>query len=345
MTLRALLWSVHRWIGLALVAPFLVLAITGLALLVCRGAGLGATASLPHPITDLAAFDRALASAKAEAPGSKAGLVLPGADPRHAWSLQLRSADGRTLVAEFDPSHGRVVRIRPSGSSLQEILLSIHNSLALGQAGRLVILATAIGLVMLAVSGFTIMRRRWRILAQSPLRGPLRIRTLHHWTGLVALTFVLLWASSGFLLLTMKGGGGGGRDSRPAPPLACAPAPIAPMLKQALAARPGGEIQGVMPGAGGRPTTVMVLDRRAPPWAKSSSLTFDGCTGVPRPGRPAPPIMAIMIAAKALHTGLWGSTATVVLYGLAAMTTLVLTLTGPWLWLRRRLFLSTKASS
>lgn len=337
MTLRALLWTAHRWVGLVLLAPFLVLIATGSALIVCRTASLGGAAPLVEPATNLAGFDRAVEAALARAPGAKPGLVLPGVDPRHAWSLQLRAADGATSVAEFDPAHGVVLWVRPSGASLEETLLSVHNSLALGATGRLLALSTAVGATFLAGSGFLVMRRRWRVLTGSPLAGPLRLRSLHQWTGLAAFAFVAIWATSGFMLLATKmGGGNPGPKPRPVAAPICAAVPTAQILNQALLARPGDEIQGVVLDAHARPIMVMLLDRSAPPWAKSTSLALDACTGAPRPAR-SPPGMKLMVAAKALHTGLWGSGLTAAFYAVMAATTLILTLTGPWLWLRRRL--------
>jgi len=341
MRMRAFLWAAHRWIGLACALPFLVLAATGLAMLACHAAGIGDTQRLDRPVADTAGLDRALEAVRTAVPGSASGLLLPGTDRDHAWAVQLRALGGTPRVAEIDPARGRLLRIRAAGSDVGEILLSVHNSLALGAAGRIVILMTAVGVLILSLSGFSIMRRRWRTLRSNPIAGPLRLRTLHHWTGLVGLAFLLLWAMTGFLLLMMKGGGGSRPHARPPVVRSCPPTAIAPMLVEALRRHPESEIQGVMPANGG-PVMVMLLDRDAPPWTKSTTLTFDGCTGVVKPSRPTPGLMQMMIAAKSLHTGLWGRWPALLLYLVAALLPLLLVLSGPWLWLRRRLHSRSK---
>lgn len=342
MKVRAFLWTAHRWIGLACALPFLVLAVTGLAMLACHAAGLGDTMKLDHPVSDASGIDQALTAARAAVPGSAPGLLLPGIDSNHAWAIQLRTPGGDQRTAEVDPAKGRLLQIRRAGSGTEETLLLIHNSLALGGAGRIVILATAASVLLLSFSGFTIMRRRWRTLRDGPLAGPMRLRRLHHWTGLVGLAFLLLWATTGSLLLLMKGGGSGRPHARPPVVQSCPPAAIAPILAAALRRYPTREIQGVMLGAQGGPVAVILLDRDAPPWAKSTTLMFDGCTGAMKPPRSTPAVMQMMIAAKSLHTGLWGRGPALLFYLAAAVLPLLLGLSGPWLWLRRRLHSRSK---
>ena len=343
MSARAFLWTAHRWIGLACTLPFLVLAGTGFAMLACHATGFGGTQRLDHAIAGTAGLDRALAEARTALPGAMPGLILPGIDARHAWAAQMHMPDGHAPVAEIDPARGHLLAIRSAGSGIEETLLAVHNSLALGRAGRIVILATAVGLVVLSISGFVIMRRRWRTLRTSPLKGAMKLRALHHWTGLVGIAFLLLWATTGFLLLTMKGGGGDRKHAGAPPATRCASAPIAPMLAAVLRQNPRSEIQGIMPGVGGKPVVIMVLSRDAAPWAKSWTLMFDSCSGVILPARPTPAFMRFMIAAKSLHTGLWSRGPTLFLYLIAALLPLILVITGPWLWLRRHMPRRAKA--
>lgn len=346
MSIRAILWRAHRWIGLLCAVPFLVLAITGLAMLVDHSLGIGSTSRLDSPVRKIDGIDRALAEVIRERPDLKLGMVLPGIDERHSWTASLRGANGTMLAADFDPGSGRLIRFRPAGSTFGETLLAIHNSLALGVTGKVVILTTAIALILLAVSGFTIMRKRWRVLASSPLRGSRPIASLHHWAGLVGMAFLLLWAVTGFFLLGVKSLGDL-RSDRPRPTLSAArtaPPPLAPMLAQIARQHPGKEIQGIMPGAGNRPTMVMLLDRQAPPWAKSATVSFDSISGAALPQRPTPTFMKAMIAAKSLHTGLWDGWRLRTLYIVVSLLPLILAATGPWLWLGRRFSTRSKAA-
>ncbi len=335
MRVRAFLWSAHRWIGLACALPFLILAATGLAMLACHATGFGDTQRLDRSIADTSGIDRALAAVRSTAPGGTPSLILPGIDHDHAWAVQLRGPGDRQRVAEIDPAHGRLLRIRQAGSGVPEALLSIHSNLTLGAVGRLVILMTAIGVLLLSLSGFGMIRRPWRTLRAGPFVGTSRLRSLHHWAGLAGFAFLLLWVVTGFLLLLTKEAGAGRARARPPVVRSCPPVALAPILASTLRRNPARAVQGVMPGADGAPIMVMLLDRDALPWAKSTTLTFDGCTGAIQPVRPAPALMRFMIAAKSLHTGVWGREPALLLYLGAGLLPLLLVLTGLWLWLRR----------
>ncbi len=89
---------------------------------------------------------------------------------------------------------------------------------------------------------------------------------------------------------------------------------------------------------------VMLLDRQAPPWAKSATVSFDSISGAALPQRPTPSFMKAMIAAKSLHTGLWDGWRLRTLYMLLSLLPLILAATGPWLWLRRRFSTRSKAA-
>ncbi|MFD2431670.1 PepSY domain-containing protein [Sphingobium scionense] len=103
----------------------------------------------------------------------------------------------------------------PAGSAARDILLAVHNSLLLGLGGKAIALLTAIALIMLAISGFAIMRRRLRTLTSAPWHSPSPLAGLHKWTGLVVMIFLFLSASSGFLLLGFKTLGEFSRPGRP----------------------------------------------------------------------------------------------------------------------------------
>ena len=337
MSLRATLWKLHRWIGLACALPFAVLAVTGTGLLVSHALGAGAAPRLDQPAASLAGVDPALAAIRARYHDASTGLILPAPDSRHAWLASVRSPAAGSLTIPFDPATGEIYPAREAGSATRETLLSIHNSLLLGIGGKVIALLTAIAVLMLTISGFAVMRRRLRILATRPSS----IAGLHKWIGLIGCAFLLVWSSSGFLLLGFKTLG---ETRRSGPPRAAVSrpasdgvrAPLGPILEAALAKYPGTELQGIMPGQGAGPVTVMLLDRSAAPWSKSRTIAFDGGTGAMVPDRPSPTFMKVMIAAKSLHTGLWDGILVLGLYLFAAALCLVLIVTGPWLWLRRR---------
>ncbi len=340
MTMRAALWKLHRWIGLACCAPSLILTLTGIALLLLPAWPIR-TASPVIP----AGIDRAMTEAGQRFPEAQAGLIMPGLSPDTEWTLGLREEDGAGRTVSFDPADGRTLDVVPSGSSLRDVLLDLHNSLLIGLPGKLVMLATSLSLLTLSITGFTIMRRRVRVLRRAPWRGVSPLASLHKWAGLVALAFLMLLSVTGAMLLAFKTlGEFRSGPQRPAPHAtermqalrSPQQASLAAMASSALALRPGTEIQGIMPGRAPGPVSIMLLDRSAHPWAKSRTLMFDRQTGRPLPAKPVPTFMQVMIAAKSLHTGLWSGAAVRGLYLVCALLCALLACSGLILWVQRR---------
>ncbi len=338
--MRSALWKLHRWIGLACCAPFLILTLTGIALLLLPAWPIG-TASRVVP----AGIDRAMAEASQRFPEAQAGLIMPGLSPDSEWTLGLRDENGTVRTVSFDPADGRILDVARSGSSLRRVLLDAHNSLLIGLPGKLLMLTTSLGLLTLAITGFAIMRRRLRVLCRAPWRGVSPVASLHKWAGLVALAFLMLLSVTGAMLLAFKTlGEFRSGPQRPAPqatermqaPRNPQQASLAAMASSTLALRPGTEIQGIMPGRGQGPVSIMLLDRSAPPWAKSSTLMFDRQTGRPLPAKPVPTFMQVMIAAKSLHTGLWSGGAVRGLYLACTVLCALLACSGLILWVQRR---------
>ena len=359
MNWRALFWRLHRWVGLACAAVFLVVALTGTALMIEPQINLKGAVRLDDPATSLAGVETALRRLAVDYPHHQQGLILPGSTPQRSWQVGLRpaSGEGPALSAEFDPGSGRVLRVDTAETSLRDRLLKLHNSLFLGVTGKLVVLAMALGVVCLTITGAAMMRRRWKVLTSSPLAAPLRARSLHHWAGLVGGLFVVIWASTGFMLLVYKSlpefglgrppAARGGAPAKARPEAAPEAAPegralqasassvsLPQMVEAALALHPGGEVQAL--GRSPRGAMVIVLKRDAAPWDKSTTVAFDA-GGTPMPAREPPGFMKMMIAAKALHTGLWERPWLHAVYVLFSLTPIALIVTGPWLWLRRRI--------
>ena len=330
MKLRASLWKLHRWTGIACLLPMALVMTSGCALLLLPSWNTAYTAREAP-----AGIDAALQAVRVSEPAARIGMVLPPARQGAPWTLTLTTADHRAISVPFNGLTGAIGRTE-STFSMRKVLISIHNTLLLGTPGKVVVLLGALGLILLAVSGFAMMRARLRVLRRAPWRGASPAAALHKWAGLAGMAMLLLWAASGFVLLGFKMLGG----RRPGPPTAItAPAPpagIARASRAALIMRPGTEIMAIMPGDGSAPITVMLLDRAAPPWGKSLSVNFDAHRGNPLPDRPAPGFMKVMVAAKSLHTALWSSGAVRALYLLLSLLPATVAVTGARLWLVRR---------
>lgn len=343
MKMGALLWKWHRWIGLACFLPFLILTVTGLILLLIPAwPGGGASPVIPTGV------DQAMATAQVRLPGAQPGMIMPGPSPDMAWTMSMGGGPPPPATVMFNPHDGQILEITRSGASIRDVVLAIHNSLLLGLPGKLVMLMTSIGLLVLGITGFTIMRQRLRVLRRPPWHGSYPVMTLHKWSGLVALIFLMLLTITGFMLLSFKMLGdarpSGGQPARTAPVATgqagsanASPAfSVADISRRALTLRPGTEIQAIMPARGDGPITVIMLDRNAPPWAKSRMIMFNSQTAAPIPPRPVPAFMQVMIAAKSLHTGLWDGRIVRALYLGGALLCLLLGLSGLILWVQRR---------
>ncbi|TDW59969.1 PepSY-associated transmembrane protein [Novosphingobium sp. PhB55] len=257
--LRPILWKAHRWIGLFCLLPMTLVVLSGIALLILPS--LDAAYTSP---TAPAGIDRALADPGA-VPGARVQLVLPPASTAAGWTIMLNGADHKPRIVHFDGNSGVLGIPFSSDSSPRTVLLDLHNALLLGAGGKILVLLTAFGVIVLAVSGFAIMRARLRVLRRVHWHGASPSVSLHKWAGLVGMAMLLLWATSGAFLLGFKMLGG----RRPASSTVAAhasPPRIALAARTALAVKPGSEIMGIMPGDGSGPVTVMLLDRSALPW-------------------------------------------------------------------------------
>ncbi|MFK4873756.1 PepSY domain-containing protein [Novosphingobium sp. ZW T3_23] len=330
MKLRPTLWKAHRWIGLFCLLPITLVLLSGIALLLLPPWDAAYTSP-----TAPAGIDRALADAGRAVPGAEVQLALPPASTGAGWTIVLNGADHMSGTVLFDGDSGVISTPTSNGSSPRTRLLDLHNALLLGAGGKILVLLTAFGVIVLAVSGFVMMRGRLRVLRRKPWHGASPSVSLHKWAGLVGMAMLHLWATSGTLLLGFKMLSG----RRPAPSAVAAsesPPRVALAARTALTAKPGTEIMGIMPGDGSGPVTVMLLDRSAWSWAKSSSLAFDPHSGTVLPDRPQPGFMKVMIAAKSLHIGLWSSGVVRVIYLLLSLLPVTLVVTGTRLWLARR---------
>ena len=160
--------ALHRWPGLLALALVLVLSLSGAAL------------SLFPAAERLAAPGGAAEMSVAElVPRIEA--AIPGLEQvRRAPSGRITAfwfEDGTPGAAVIDPATGAPVA-SADPDPLLRWLTNLHRSLFLGDAGRLAMAAGAAALLVLAVSGASLVARRaggWRHWF-APLRGPLAAR-------------------------------------------------------------------------------------------------------------------------------------------------------------------------
>lgn len=213
---RVLVRRVHLWLGLSLGALFVLLGLTGSALVfyvaidealqpVARS-----EAQAPAPDWRSPVWDRALATGRAAYP-----------DPKGNWSIEVTGQGGaipaRFYTAKgghghhaerqmlwFSPDGTRIVRDDPWGGYMMSWLYELHMHLLAGDTGRQVVgWSGAIMLVLLA-TGIAAWwpRGSWtKALAFKRRAVPIRrLRDLHKLSGLWSALLLLILVATGVLL-------------------------------------------------------------------------------------------------------------------------------------------------
>jgi uncharacterized iron-regulated membrane protein len=340
----AAIWTTHRWLGLACALLFLATALTGILLMFQRELGLTGAARLPFAATSLAGLDAALAETSARHPDYVPVFLSAAPDRSHAWQLVSNPKSGNadlSQISSIDPSSGRVLSRIEVRHAAATVLFKIHSELLGGTIGHLVVLAMSVGVLALSVSGFLISQRRWRTITSNPWQAPDRWRAVHRWGGLVGALLLLMWGTTGFLML--------GRivlqDWEPAGlPMPVeslsVQLPLQDILQQA-SARSAGEIFGIgLPTSASPWVEVTLLRRNAGPWAKFQRLRFDRLTGsLIVPPRPQPQSFAdaVFAVADSIHKGQSDPPLIHFLYLIAVGFPVLIAVSGPGTWLRRRL--------
>lgn len=183
----------HRWPGLVLAILLLVTSLSGVALSVfpalesARAPGAGAELTVAELATRVQARHSGLEQIKRSPSGQFTAWWFDGEQPGSAIVDPVTGGD----IASADPDPAR------------RWLTTLHRSLFMGDAGRLVAIAGALGMLILAISGALLVARRtggWRRWF-ARLRGPLAGR-LHTEiarvavVGLVVSSLSALWMSA-----------------------------------------------------------------------------------------------------------------------------------------------------
>ena len=325
--------TLHRWIGLVSVLPFIGLVITGLVLVVLAPitSQQQITANqqrlvLPHVVN-------AIERLTADQPEASITMLLPGAKATDDWRVQL--TDRSTLW--FTPYSGEVKNESRDGR-FHSWWLHVHNTLLLGHYGPYFVLIFAFCILALAMSGLCTQSNLYRPVVAKPKLTSFRY--WHRWFSVVFSIFLLISCASGVLLVGYKLALQRHHDKPTAgiqqPPQASSMINIKPIVATLLEQPQTRVVQGVMVShSEPQIVTVMMLDREAVWWNKSIALSFDAKTGKQHVSQPSSVFWNVMVAIKAIHIGIWGSTATAWLYLFFATVMLFSIGTGLVLWGQR----------
>ena len=213
----------------------------------------------------------------------------PAASPSRADKYVFVSEDGqnRRWSAFVDPYTGTVIWSGDDQRLFGPWMLHLHEHLRIGDLGFVVTGAAALALVLLALSGLLITRRRTSVLVSGPTQTGKSTRKrwsqLHQWLGLVSLYFSLVLGGTGlwFAVLIVPD------VLRSPPPEPLGPAfpleslvAVEPAIERARAEFPGAELARVVfPWKDGVGLQIRFLHREAPVWEKTSRMDFDAETG------------------------------------------------------------------
>lgn len=211
---RILIRRAHLWLGLSLGLLFVLLGLTGSALVfyVEIDAALNRNAighaRGPAPGWSSPVWDRALAAAREHRLGGEwsfeatdAGGAIPA---RHYPPSQHHGHHAEREMVWFSADGGRVLRAEAWGGYLMSWLYELHMHLLAGETGRLITGWSGIAMLALLVSGIVAWwpRGSWRkALAFKRRAAPIRrLRDLHKYFGLWSALLLFVLVGTGVLL-------------------------------------------------------------------------------------------------------------------------------------------------
>ena len=200
MSVRAGLVKVHLWLGLAAAPVLLVVGLTG-ALLVVESPltdRLDAATALVEPRGAPRRIAELLASVQKKYPGADLLAVQLPRDRRHSAALVVSAGPEygpETVIV--DPYTARVLGMPPSQPPFFQRVRQLHRQLLLGRPGNTVVVWTALGLALLAVTGPVVWWPRRRVGVRWKRVGWRRVLDLHALLGAISCAFLFMFAVTG----------------------------------------------------------------------------------------------------------------------------------------------------
>lgn len=351
--LQRLLRPVHRWIGLIAGLYFLLIALTGGALLfridLQRALDPGLfTPVAQGPLADPVAVIGELQQTYPR--GEVAGIDAPTS--RRPTTLAYVQQDRRFITVLLDPASGRILGELPQRKIIR-LLHSLHFELTLGRAGRIINGVGALLLTVMGLSGVILWwrGRRWRE-GLKVRRGQPALTThheLHNAVGIWAALALLMWGITGAAFIFPQtaiaaiGWFSPVEAAEPPhllpPPAGQPPLSLAQQVAAAVAARPGRKVARiVLPGHARVPLHVQFA-RSSPTrmGEQLESVYVDPWRGaVMQDTSPRSAGQAVWDSFTLLHTAGFGGYGVRTLWLLFALTPMLLLVTGTSVWWLRR---------
>lgn len=341
--LRRTLWSLHRWLGLSCAVVIVVLALSGMAMLMQHPMNLVDAEEVPRTqVLSVAGIDAGIQALRELDPAYAPILLTPPPTAAHGWQAYLSPTQGTgpRRIASLDAASGRVLGVKDYTETRMGSLLLLHTELFAGRSGLVLVAILGAAALLLSVMGVVVLRRRWKTFRSNPVSGPDRWRSLHRWTGIAGFGFLLMWTLSGLVLqLSMLGP----NAHAIATDHAARPVELRASMRAVLehrAVQEAGELFAIsLPTQNSPYVFVTTMHRRSPPWAKFQLLQFGPANGhliSRRTDADLPLLQRAMSIARVLHMGLFETKGVQIAY-LAFGTLVILgAIAGPVSWVRSR---------
>lgn len=352
--MRKVVTLLHRYIGLALGAFLFVSALTGSAIVFSKAVDgfLNPELHAVQPGSARVPIDAVLGAARRAVPHDVPSFIFLSRLPDETVEVMFEASGMRAYV---NPYTGGLLGSRHERNFFTGFLIDLHVHLLAGETGEQVAGWAGVGLIVLSMLGVWLWwpkRGRWNAAFAVKWRAAAFRRwfDLHRVVGVCAAAFLILTAATGASLalydiitepalvaLTGKGA------RLPAPKSSLREArgaPIEPMLRQAAALFPEGEATriGLPSKEDGAVSVRMRLEGEVHQYGRTF-LWFDRYDGtLLRVDNALTAHRAIRIQSwlYPLHTGFYGGILTRWLQVLVGLSLVMLSLSGAWLWLRRR---------
>jgi uncharacterized iron-regulated membrane protein len=333
------LYRFHAYGGLWLGAHFLLFLVTGFLLLFKPAARFESGG--PAVDVNKTSYTEIVRASLARFPGERPLSLFPDEEAAQVLHLRL-SPDGSgkfrgARKLDFDLRTGQEVKGQVAESGFFPFVLRLHRELLLGSAGKILVGISGTILLFISLSGFLIYGRFRKNQAFDSVRfgsKPLVLADLHKWMGAAAGAWVLLVTFTGIFLAfnslliklyqaqNLKSLSAAYRGA----PAAADPALVDPVIRNALAARPGATLDYLLllksPTAfGGEVHELAVVEDATARVAEVREL---------------PVYLKTLLLSEPLHFGDYGGLTLKVLWGSFAAICFVMTIVGIWGWFAKR---------
>jgi uncharacterized iron-regulated membrane protein len=358
-TIRTITFQLHRYLGLGIGLILVLVGLTG-SLLVFHTEIEAALVERQFgtilPQGELISIDQILATMQAEIrdrPDLKIGSIIPPQDATHPYQASIWDEKNQQLNQIFvHPYSGKVLGRILESTSFMQIALRLHYQLAAGDMGTKIVGIAALLLVLLSLTGI-VLWPGWRKLTNGFTikwdAHPQRLNfDLHKVAGIVAATFLLLTALTGFCwnfyeVTTPVIYAATFTPKQPEPtskPIANQPATkLSQILQTAESAFPNAKTTWI--GLPTKPEEVFTIYKQRPhePNAFSNSVYLDQFSGqVVRIEDSQKQRLGdrVLNSFTPLHYGTFGGLPTRILYVFVGLAPLILFVTGSIMWWHQR---------